>query len=74
MGVLRWKKAYAETMPIPRLPLSEQCDPVCLVDKILVAKDADPDADVTGLESQIDRLVYDLYGLGGAEVAAVEGR
>ena len=33
------------------------------VDRILKAKDADAKADTSALEAEIDRLVYDLYGL-----------
>jgi len=46
---------------------------VRLVDRILEAKAADPDADTRELEEQIDRLVYDLYGLTEGERAAVGG-
>ena len=45
-----------------------------MVDQILAAKDADPDADTSALEAEIDRLVYDLYGLTASEIAAVERR
>ena len=45
-----------------------------LVDSILKAKGADPAADTSAEEAEIDRLVYALYGLTEAEVAAVEGR
>ena len=44
-----------------------------LVDQILVAKSADESADVSQLESQIDQLVYQLYGLTEDEIAIVEG-
>jgi adenine-specific DNA-methyltransferase len=42
------------------------------VDRILTAKQADPDADTIALEEEIDRLVYELYGLTEAEIAIVE--
>lgn len=44
-----------------------------LVDRILSAKKLDPQADITNLEREIDRLVYDLYGLTEDEIAIVEG-
>ena len=44
-----------------------------LVDSILAAKDADPSADTSELEAQIDRLCYTLYGLSDEEIAVVEG-
>ena len=43
-----------------------------LVDEIIVAKTATPDADVTSLENEIDRMVYSLYMLTAKEIAIVE--
>ena len=53
-----WKK-----LPIPDVPRGDQQPIVDLVDAVLAAKQADPTADVTGLERKLDRLVYKLYGL-----------
>jgi len=44
-----------------------------LVDKILTAKKSDPKANTSALETEIDRLVYQLYGLTEAEIKIVEG-
>ena len=44
-----------------------------LVDKILAAKRANPDADVSAWEREIDQLVYQLYGLTKEEIEIVEG-
>ncbi|MFA6103095.1 MAG: TaqI-like C-terminal specificity domain-containing protein [Victivallaceae bacterium] len=44
-----------------------------LVDQILAAKQADPGADTQELEREIDRLVYELYGLTEEEIKLVEG-
>ena len=43
------------------------------VDRILAAKDTDPDADVSELEKEIDQIVYLLYNLTPEEIAIVEG-
>ncbi len=43
------------------------------VRSILAAKKADPDADTSAWEAEIDRLVYALYGLTEEEIAIVEG-
>jgi len=43
-----------------------------LVDKILTAKEDDPEADTSDLEAEIDQLVYELYGLTDEEIAIVE--
>ena len=41
--------------------------------KILHQKQQDPSADTSALEAEIDRMVYDLYGLTEEEVRIVEG-
>ena len=72
MGTLRWKKVYVENIPIPKITAAKQRPFVHLVDQILKAKNADPDADTRHLEWEIDRLVYDLYGLTEEEDTAIE--
>ena len=72
MGTPRWKKVYVETLPIPKISAAEQRPFTRLVDEILEAKSADPDADTSYLEWDIDRLVYDLYGLTEEEDTAIE--
>ena len=72
MGVTRWKAFTVEAIPIPKISAESQRPFVELVDRILKAKDASPAADTTELEEQIDRLVYDLYGLTDEEITAVE--
>ena len=64
----------AKQLPIPRITAPKQRPFIRLVDRILQAKTADPAADTSAEEAEIDRLVYALYGLTEAEVAAVEGR
>ncbi len=44
-----------------------------LVTRILAAKKADPAADTSALEREIDEQVYKLYGLTAEEIAIVEG-
>ena len=72
MGTLRWKKAYVERIPIPKICAAKQRPFVLLVDKILEAKATDPNAYTNHLEWEIDRLVYDLYGLTDEEDTAIE--
>jgi len=43
-----------------------------LVDQILTAKKANPKADTSAPEAEIDRLVYELYGLTEEEIQIVE--
>ena len=72
LGALRWKKVYIEEIPIPRLSTAEQYPFVQLVDSILAEKNSDPAADTDEQEVEIDRLVYELYGLTPEEVASVQ--
>ena len=72
MGTLRWKKVYVETIPIPKISAAKQRPFTRLVDRILAVKAANPDADVSELENQIDRIVYSLYDLTPEEIAIVE--
>ena len=62
-----WKK-----LPIPDVTPEQQIPIIELVDTILNAKRTDPTADTTQPEAEIDRLVYELYGLTKEEIAAVE--
>ena len=72
MGATRWIRSTVEKIPIPKIPAAEQAPFADLVDRILTAKDADPRADTSGWESEIDRLVHALYGLSAEESAAIE--
>jgi predicted RNA methylase len=47
---------------------------ITLVSQILSLKKSDPQADTSVLETEIDRLVYGLYGLTEEEIAIVEGK
>ena len=44
-----------------------------LVDRVLTIKNQAPSADTSALESEIDRLVYQLYGLTDEEIRIIEG-
>ncbi len=61
----------AKQMPIPKIPAAEQRPFIRLVDQILEAKAADPNADTSELEESIDWLVYDLYDLTDEETAVI---
>ncbi len=63
-----WKK-----LPIPDVSPEQQSPIIALVDKILDAKCANPEADISDLEKEIDQLGYALYGLTDGEIAIVEG-
>ncbi len=59
--------------PMPASVLVKQEPIVRLVDQIFELKAKGPQVNTSELESQIDTLVYDLYGLTEEEIAVVEG-
>ena len=61
-----------EKLPIPDVSAESQAPIIELVDRILEAKAADPDAYTHDFEREIDQLVYDLYGLTEEESTAIE--
>jgi len=68
------KKQPLHSIPIKIVPLEKQAPIIALVDKILFAKQADPQADTSAWEREIDQIVYKLYGLTEEEIKIVEGR
>ncbi len=58
-------------LPIPKSNISKQQTLISLVSKILFNKNQNQDT--TGLEAEIDQLVYELYGLTEDEIKVVEG-
>ena len=72
MGLMQWEKFAVQRLPIPRITTAKQRPFIRLVDSILKSKDANPDADTSHLEWEIDRLVYELYGLTEEEDTAIE--
>ncbi len=71
-GFFEFKPMYVTQLPVPATAPSDRNSLTKLVDRILVAKNADPDADVSALETEIDQLVYSLYGLTREETAIIE--
>jgi hypothetical protein len=68
---LIWK--YFGQIPIPQAK-EEHAEPINnLVDQILSLKKSNPSADTSVLEQEIDKLVYELYGLTEEEIRIVEG-
>ena len=73
-GYYEYKPMFIERLPIPKISPTEQRPFIKLVDSILAAKAANPKADTTEQETEIDRLVYELYGLTTEEIAVVENQ
>lgn len=59
--------------PIPHAEKAQEEQIATIVNSILSAKKVTHLADTTAEEREIDRLVYDLYGLTEEEIAIVEG-
>jgi hypothetical protein len=71
-GFVRYIAQYVTQIPIRSGPA---VGPIgAAVQQILAAAEANPDADTSALEREIDRLVYELYGLTQEEIAIVESQ
>jgi len=74
MGTNRWKKYKIELLPI-KVPSDEiQIQIESLVDQILVLKKSDTGNDISGIEKEVDQLVYALYGITEEERKIIEGK
>ena len=72
-GYARLKVSYVSTIPIANATENDQKTITALVNQILSTKQADPQADTSVMEHQIDQLVYELYQLNSEEIAIIEG-
>ncbi len=71
----RYKKAFIERLPIPKITEKNQelADKITDCTKaILEAKEKDPKANTQKLEKEIDALVYQLYHLTDEEIKIIE--
>ena len=66
-GYYRFIRQYLEQIPIIKSDILED-----KVDKIITIKKQDPGADTSILESEIDQMVYQLYGLTEEEIEIIE--
>ena len=67
------KAATIEALPIVIGTKEQQKEIVLKVESILNTKAKNKQADVSSTESEIDRLIYNLYGLSEDDVKIVEG-
>lgn len=73
----RYKKAFLEKLPIPKINSKNQKiadELINLVDEILKVKEQDKNANTQELENKINSLVYKLYNLTEEEIKIIEGR
>ncbi|GAA8727309.1 class I SAM-dependent DNA methyltransferase [Helicobacter pylori] len=71
----RYKKAFIERLPIPKITPQNQELAHKITDcakQILKAKEKDPKANTQKLEKEIDALVYSLYNLTDEEIKIIE--
>ncbi len=71
----RYKKAFIERLPIPKITPQNQELARKITDcakQILEAKEKDPKANTQKLEEEIDALVYSLYNLTDEEIKIIE--
>ncbi|PDW62529.1 restriction endonuclease [Helicobacter pylori] len=71
----RYKKAFIERLPIPKITTKNQELADKITDgakQILALKEKDPKANTQGLEKEIDALVYQLYHLTDEEIKTIE--
>ncbi|MGL2756138.1 DUF7149 domain-containing protein [Helicobacter pylori] len=71
----RYKKAFIERLPIPKITTKNQelADKITdYAEQILKTKAKDPKANTQGLEKEIDALVYQLYHLTDEEIKIIE--
>lgn len=71
----RYKKAFLEKLPIPKINSKNQKiadELVNSVDEILKAKEQDKNANTQELENKINSLVYKLYNLTEDEIKIIE--
>ncbi len=71
-GYMRAFSDYMIQIPIPSASRADQAALEALVDKILAAERANPLADVSAWERELDERVYRLYGLTPEEIKIVE--
>ncbi|MCX6244883.1 MAG: Eco57I restriction-modification methylase domain-containing protein [Bacteroidetes bacterium] len=72
-GFIEVKPQYFEQIPIPEISNEAKQTLTEKVNQILFAKKISPIADTSALEKEIDKLVYELYGLTEVEIRIVEG-
>ena len=72
-GDVEYKPVSIAHIPIPPVTPEQKAPIVTLVEQILAAKANDLLSDTSGLETEIDQLVYGLFGLSDEEITVIEG-
>ena len=61
-----------EQLPIPKANREQEDLIMSLIDRIVTKKQNNPNSDISSLEKEIDKLVYQLYNLTPEEIAIIE--
>ncbi len=72
MGLPQWKKFAVERIPIPSLTPGNQRLFIEMTDQIIRVKVKDQASNTSLTEAEIDKKVYQLYGLTPQEISEVE--
>ncbi|CAN5432714.1 TaqI-like C-terminal specificity domain-containing protein [soil metagenome] len=71
-GYIEVKPQYFEQIPIPNIDEKTKSRLIGLVEEIIKLKNQNHQAEIPELETQIDKLVYQLYNLTAEEIKIVE--
>lgn len=72
-GGINFSPSNVSEIPIAKVTNEMESAIVDCVNRILIAKKRDPEAETTALDREIDRHVYAMYSLTKEEIAIVEG-
>ena len=72
-GYLAINKSTLEQLPMVDVCADKQEFIANLAIEIALSKQSDQSSDTSNLEAEIDRMVYELYGLTDEEIKIVEG-
>ena len=71
-SLARWFAQHSsKPMPVPKVSAEDERRVTLIVDEIIEAKSADPEADTWFLEVQIDYVVHEIYGLTDDETTII---
>lgn len=71
-GRLILRTTYIKNYPIKKISIDARSPIITLVDNILAIKKTDHNVDTLSVEKEIDKLVYELYGLTDDEIQVIE--
>ena len=73
-GTRELRKVFFEKIPVKQILKEEELPLSQLLNQIITIKKSNPNTSTSVLESEIDRIIYGLYGLTEEEIRIVEGK